>query len=222
MSKNKSVVAVMIAIVLITAASFGGYTYVQGFVYHEYNTRNYQVETTQNGDETTLIFTLDKNEAYSDTNYKKGTTLPEKFGENLYGEITIRPEPTKNEDGSLALDDNGNPQYADWGRIDAKSESESDISFSEAIKLAQSNKSRSTVSTEYKYTSDKDTVTLTVTIKGYEFKNGDNIHITVKNDKIIASGIKVNDNSLALTNVEYNNGQFSEVDNMFVNTMIED
>lgn len=222
MGKNKSVVAVIIAIVLITAASFGGYTYVQGFVYHEYNTRNYQVETIQSGDETTLIFTLDKNEAYSDTNYKKKTILPDDLGDNLYGEITIRPEPEKNDDGSLALDEDGNIQYADWGRIDAKSDTESDISFSEAIKLAQSKKSAGSVSTEFAYSSKGDIATLTVTIKGYEFKNGDNIHITVKNDKIITGGIKVNDNSLALTNVEYNNGQFSEVDNMFVNTAIED
>lgn len=221
MKKSKSVIAVMIAIIIITAASFGGYTYVQGFVYHEYNTRNYQVKTTQNGDETTLIFTLDKSEAYSDTNYKKETTLPDELGDNLYGEITIRPEPTKNDDGSLALDDNGNPQYADWGRIDAEIDSNSDISFSEAIKIAKSEKSESRVTYEFTYTSDKDIAALTVKIKGYEFKNGDNIHINVKNDKTIAGGIKVNDNSLALTNVEYKNGQFSEVENMFVNTQIE-
>lgn len=218
---NKSVIAVLIAIVLITAASFGGYTYVQGFVYHEYNTRNYQVETSVNGDETTLVFTLDKNEAFADTKYKKQTTLPSDFGENLYGEITIRPEATKNDDGSLALDENGNPQYADWGRLGAGSDNNSEISFSEAMALIREGKSTDSVKTAYSYTDNGDTVTFTVTITGYEFKDGDNIHINVKNDKIIAGGIKINDNSLALTNVEYNNGQFSEVENMFVNSHID-
>ncbi|MDE5994258.1 MAG: hypothetical protein K2G60_01960 [Oscillospiraceae bacterium] len=218
---NKSVIAVLIAIVLITVASFGGYTYVQGFVYHEYNTRNYQVETSVNGDETTLIFTLDKNEAFVDTKYKKQTTLPSDFGENLYGEITIRPEATKNDDGSLALDENGNPQYTDWGRLGASSDNNSEISFSEAMALIREGKSTNSVKTTYSYTDNGDTVKFTVTVTGYEFKDGDNIHINVKNDKIIAGGIKINDNSLALTNVEYNNGQFSEVENMFVNSHID-
>ncbi len=218
---NKSIIAVLTAIVLITAASFGGYTYVQGFVYHEYNTRNYQVETSVNGDKTTLTFTLDKNEAFADTKYKKQTELPTDFGENLYGEITIRPEATKNDDGSLALDENGNPQYADWSRLGASSDNNSEISFSEAMALVREGKSTDSVKTSYSYTDNGDTVTFTVTVTGYEFKDGDNIHINVKNDKIVAGGIKVNDNSLALTNVEYNNGQFSEVENMFVNSHIE-
>ena len=64
---SKSVVAVITAIALITIAAFGGYTYVQGVVYNEYNVRNYEVATTVNGDETTLVFTLDKEEAYSNT-----------------------------------------------------------------------------------------------------------------------------------------------------------
>ena len=87
--------------------------------------------------------------------------------------------------------------------------------------LVREGKSTDTVQTEYTYTSNEDTVILTVTIRGYAFKDGDNIHINVKDDKIVAGGIKINDNSLALTNVEFNNGQFSEVENMFVNSHIE-
>lgn len=221
MVKNKYVLSVIIALVLITAASFGGYTYIQGFVYHEYNTRNYQVETSINGDKTTLVFTLDKNEAYSDTNYTKKTVLPDDFGKNLYGDITIRPEPTMNDDGTPALDENGNLQYADWSILGSDSESNTDISFSDAMKLAREGKTAGNIETNYTYTCDGDKIILTVVIDGYEFKNGDNIHIEVSNDEIVAGGIHINNNSLALTNIEFQNGKFSEVENMFVNTSIE-
>lgn len=217
---SKSVIAVMVAIVLITVASFGGYTYVQGFVYHEYNARNYEVETAVNGDETTLTITLDKNEAYSNTNYTRNTVLPDDFGDDLYGNIRIRPEPTMNDDGTPALDENGNLQYADWGRLGDTAGEGEEMSFSKAMEYVRSGKSVNPVKSEYTYRTEGDKVILTVTVNGYEFKDGDNIHIEVSNDKTIA-GIKVKDNFLALTNAEFKDGEFSEVENMFVNTEIK-
>ena len=218
---SKSVAAVITALVLIAVLSFGGFTYIQGFVYKEYNTRNYDVATEVNGDETKLIFTLDKNEAYSDTKYKKQTVLPDDFGDDLYGTITIRPEATKNDDGTYALDEDGNYQYADWSTLGASQSDNSEMDFLTAIKYVREGKSLETVQSEYTYTDNGDTVTLTVLIKGYEFADGDNIHIEVDND-ITMAGLKVNNNSLALTNVEFKNGSFSEVENMFVNSVISE
>lgn len=217
---SKSVVAVITAIALITIAAFGGYTYIQGVVYNEYNVRNYEVATTVNGDETTLVFTLDKEEAYSNTRYDKKTTLPDEFGNDLYGTVTIRPEPTKNNDGTYALDDNGNYQYGDWTKLGTKSDDESEMSFSEAMKLVREGKSTDTVHYEYSYTSEGDKAILTVVIKGYEFKDGDNIHVEVDND-ITVAGIKIHNNALALTNVEFKDGKFTEVKNMFVNNQLD-
>lgn len=217
---SKSVIAVLVAIVLITVASFGGYTYVQGFVYHEYNARNYEVQTVVNGDETTLTITLDKNEAYSNVGYTRNTVLPDDFGDELYGNIRIRPEPTMNDDGTPVLDENGNLQYADWGRLGDNSGDGDEMTFSKAMEYVRSGQSINPVKSEYTYRTEGDKVILTVTVKGYEFKDGDNIHIEVSND-ITMAGIKVKDNFLALTNAEFKDGEFSEVENMFVNTEIK-
>ncbi len=217
---SKSVVAVITALVLITIAAFGGYTYVQGVVYNEYNVRNYEVETTVNGDETTLVFTLDKNEAYENTRYDKQTTLPDEFGNELYGSVTIRPEPTKNNDGTYALDEDGNYQYGDWTKLGSAGDDESEMSFGEAMQLVREGKTTDTVFYEYSYEDAGDKAILTVVIKGYEFKDGDNIHIEVDND-ITFAGLKIHNNSLALTNVEFKDGKFTEVKNMFVNSQLD-
>lgn len=217
---SKSVVAVITALALITIAAFGGYTYVQGVVYNEYNVRNYEVETSVDGDETTLVFTLDKNEAYANTRYDKQTTLPDEFGNELYGSVTIRPEPTKNNDGTYALDDNGNYQYGDWTKLGSAGDDESEMSFSEALQLVREGKTTDTVFYEYSYEDAGDKAILTVVIKGYEFKDGDNIHIEIDND-ITVAGFKIHNNSLALTNVEFKDGKFTEVKNMFVNSQLD-
>lgn len=217
---SKSVVAVITALALITIAAFGGYTYVQGVVYNEYNVRNYEVETSVDGDETTLVFTLDKNEAYANTRYDKQTTLPDEFGNELYGSVTIRPEPTKNNDGTYALDEDGNYQYGDWTKLGSAGDDESEMSFSEALQLVREGKTTDTVFYEYSYEDAGDKAILTVVIKGYEFKDGDNIHIEIDND-ITVAGFKIHNNSLALTNVEFKDGKFTEVKNMFVNSQLD-